>query len=201
MRNKRFLFIALVAGILLGLASCQDENLNGEQWFDGNTGIAFGASIEEERPVGTRAEATGTPGLDSVYVAHDPWDQDFFIELNTEKDGSPFTAYGVYNVPSGYEGRLEPVDPERALNWENLDKNHFNIGGLCGDIYFSDENGNNTIYIDNDGYIWITDENGRFILTENRLPDEMPDGIRGFDISCRSGKIRPTTYFNDRLGS
>lgn len=579
MKNTRFLFITLIAGILLGMASCQNDNLNGEQWIDGYTDVVFGASIEEERPVGTRGSTRGTPGIDSVYVAHDPWNQDFYIELNTEKDGSPYTAFGVYNVPSGYEGRLEPIDPEKALNWENLDKDHtfyawtvpwmetnpavlddnydasgaaadpstseedvytpsrasipvyfynsseqngfdqnhnnaiyegfigaksipysyaehgkyvdltfhhlvskirleslilinsdgsvekdlqadmtflkipvkatfyphpvegdgsgapkgwrpyvgapyekspdtgvtyyiknrngnedlfyicpeidfsyveyqikintdgyenmktyygtfddvvferntgwgydrpgenpdnpadskilhageemrlnivlipgigpglkviiekwstdkpvdsqyhshqgfytdaelqelldlmyslnaetyedlpeemqllfdmygyedeatgkkyfplyenvtpkkgtstsnifpippgyiidgmghtvtlktnsgnywnegtsnyFNIGGLCRDIYFSDENGNNTIYIDKDGYVWITDENGRFVQTENKLPDEMPDGIRGFDISCRSGKIRETSYFNDRLGS
>lgn len=124
MRSIKFTYITLITGVLLGAASCQYENLNDEGWNDGSTDVAFGASIEEVRTVGTRVSTRGTEGLDSVYVARDPWSQDFYIELNTEKGGQPYTAYGVYNVPSGYEGRLEAVDANKALNWESLDKQH-----------------------------------------------------------------------------
>ena len=118
------IFTIIFAAILVGLVSCNDDYMGADGWQDGQNGIAFGASIEEDGSVGLRGISRGTPGLDSVYVASDPWNQDFYIQLNTEKDGQPYTVYGVYNVPSGYEGRLESVDPDKALNWENLDKPH-----------------------------------------------------------------------------
>ena len=113
----------------------------------------------------------------------------------------------IFPIPPGYiidgMGHTVTLKTNTGAYWEGEGtSNYFNVGGLCRDIYFSDENGNNTIYIDPDGYVWITDSvTGLLTRTDNQLPEEMPANTRGFDISCKTGKIRYTTYFNDRLGS
>ena len=122
----------------------------------------------------------------------------------TPKKGN--STSNIFPVPPGYiidgMGHTVTLKTNSGNYWNEGTSNYFNIGGICRDIYFSDENGNNTIYIDPDGYIWITDsQTGLLTITENRLPDEMPEGYRGFDISCKSGRIRQTTYYNDNLGS
>lgn len=121
----------------------------------------------------------------------------------TPKKGN--SVSNIFPIPPGYiidgMGHTVTLKTNEGDYWNEGRSKYFNIGGLCRDIYFSDENGENTIYIDKDGYVWITDSDGQLVPTTNRLPDPMPEGKRGFDISCKSGKIRETTYFNDNLGS
>lgn len=114
-----------IAAILVTAYSCRDDYAYDESEREGGRVIAFGASIEEDRGLVTRGETDGNPGLDSVYVAHDPWSQDFYIELNTtNENGDEIREYGVYNVPSAYQGRLESKDPADALNWQSLVRPH-----------------------------------------------------------------------------
>lgn len=113
----------------------------------------------------------------------------------------------IFPVPPGYiiDGMGHTVTLK--TNWGNywgdgIASNYFNVGGIVRDIYFADESGNNMIYIDKNGFVWVTDEEtGMLVITENQLPETVPDGFRGFDISTKTGKIRNTTYFNDHLGS
>ncbi|MCH5217699.1 MAG: hypothetical protein J1F07_03980 [Muribaculaceae bacterium] len=117
-----FLFAALLASTV---SSCSDDYMPGDPGSGLGSGITFGASIEEDRGVDTRGLTRGNPGLDSIYVAYNPWNQDFYIQLNTETaTGEPETEYGVYRVPSAYEGRLDAVDEQNTLNWKNLDRTH-----------------------------------------------------------------------------
>lgn len=146
-----------------------------------------------------------------------PPELEMFYEIyGYEKDGKKYlplyenvtpkkgnSVSNIFPIPPGYiidgMGHTVTLKTNSGNYWNEGTSNYFNIGGLCRDIYFSDENGNNTIYIDVDGYVWITGEDGMLVKTTNKLPDEMPNGIKGFDISCRSGKIRETGYFNDKI--
>lgn len=112
---------------------------------------------------------------------------------------------GIFPIPPGYiidgMGHVVTLKTNEGSYWPNEGRSkYFNVGGLCRDIYFTDENGNNTIYIDSDGYIWVTNpETGLLEQTKNKLPAEMRPGIRGFDISCTTGSIRETEYYNDNI--
>ena len=146
-----------------------------------------------------------------------PPELEMFYEIyGYEKDGKKYlplyenvtpkkgnSVSNIFPIPPGYiidgMGHTVTLKTNTGNYWNEGTSNYFNIGGLCRDIYFSDENGNNTIYIDKDGYVWITGEDGMLVKTTNKLPDEMPNGIKGFDISCRSGKIRETGYYNDKI--
>lgn len=112
----------------------------------------------------------------------------------------------IFPVPPGYiiDGMGHTVTLK--TNWGNYwgigSDNYFNIGGEVRDIYFTDENGEHTIYIDVNGYIWVTNSQGVLERTDNKIPpDDKPANTRGYDISCSTGKVRPTTYYNDHLGS
>lgn len=74
---------------------------------------------------------------------------------------------------------------------------YFNVGPVR-DVWFTD--GTNTIYIDKEGYVWIKDEDnpGNYKKTEHQLPDlELP--YKGYDISCETGIVHKTTYYNNNI--
>ena len=117
---------ALMGGLAL-LTSCQGDVIE-EGYASGGNGnaVRFGVSLEEDKTVYTRSAGTrGTPGLDSIYVAYTPWDKDFYVQLNTKAvGGGDVVEYGVYSVPSAYEGRLDPKNAEQELDWQSLDRLH-----------------------------------------------------------------------------
>lgn len=144
--------------------------------------------------------------------------QQLFEMYGYEKDGKKYfplyenltitkgnNVSNIFPIPPGYiidgMGHTVTLKTNTGAYWgAEGTSNYFNIGGICRDIYFSDENGNNTIYIDPEGYIWVTDSvTGMLTITDNRLPDELDENTRGFDISCKTGKIRPTGYYNDKI--
>lgn len=106
-----------IGAALCLLASCQNDIYEPEP---GNfKGIGFNYTIEEIESVRTRSD------LDSSYISTDPYNLPFYIELNCEQQGAaPFVEYGTYKIPSGYEGRLQSVDPEEALDWHDLTSKH-----------------------------------------------------------------------------
>ena len=120
-------FILPYIVILTLLAGCNADLTNELAFKENENAIAFGVSLEEIRSVSTRAEGEEVfdNGLDSMYVAHDPWNEDFYIQLNTiNANNEIVTKYGVYVVPSAYEGRLESKNPAKALDWQNLNNDH-----------------------------------------------------------------------------
>lgn len=123
-RLKRLYFTLTALVMILLAGSCREDYVGPFPDSDGEGRILFGASLQEGPRLSTRAESEGNPGLDSVYVAHTPWNQDFYIQLNTVENGSPVTRYGVYGVPSAYEGRLDPKEGSEPLNWQNLNEKH-----------------------------------------------------------------------------
>lgn len=101
----------VVAAVIL-LTACQVDE--GEISLMGSgEPIAFGASVSDVSEVRTRT-------LDSAFIASSPFGMDFYIQLCCDD----IEKYGTYHVPSGYEGRLESKDKDKALNWQDLDSPH-----------------------------------------------------------------------------
>lgn len=104
--------------------------------------IEFGASICETNEVRTRA-------LDSVFIAHDPFNMDFYIQLCS---GTDYTKVGTYVVPSGYEGRLDSKITDEALNW------HDHISPHTFYAWNIPWNNDESTYKDNDKFYPSSDE-------------------------------------------
>lgn len=127
MRNwYKTIYLSFGLVLMFGLAACQSDFIDTGNTHSYGNGVQFGISLEERISVYTRADETrGNPGLDSIYIAYSPWNNDFFVQLNiTDKSGQNVEKIGVYNVPSAYEGRLDPKNPEQRLDWQNLDRRH-----------------------------------------------------------------------------
>lgn len=93
--------------------------------------IVFGASIHKNDEVRTRSdEAEADNGLDSTYITSTPYDMNFYIQLWCEQKDeetdkvTTVTDMGIYEVRSGFQGRLWPIDNENALNWKDLTSPH-----------------------------------------------------------------------------
>ena len=74
---------------------------------------------------------------------------------------------------------------------------YFNVGPVRN-VYLTD--GTNTIYIDSDGYVWIADPDtpGNYIKTNNHLT-ELTGNEKSYDISCSTGQVHKSTYFNNNI--
>lgn len=121
---------------LMTLCACQDDMYQGGN--DNPETIEFGAFLRRTAQVSSRAE-----GLDSAYITTDPFNMDFFIQLNCEdssKPGGNYVEYGRYVIPSGYEGQLSAKIGTPALNWHDLTSKHtFYSWNLTWDPEASDD--------------------------------------------------------------
>lgn len=103
---------ALVAMVVAG---CQSDDMD-EQLTLPTEGIEFGARVSETSDAQTRA-------LETKNITSDPYDMDFFIELNyTPEGGSETSEIKTYRVPQGEEGRLKATD--ESLMWKHLKRDH-----------------------------------------------------------------------------
>lgn len=76
-------------------------------------------------------------------------------------------------------------------------KTYYSIGPVRH-IYITDANGNNRIYIDDIGYIWVPDpkNGGELVNTWNRLPDiDGSQGRKSYDIGVSKGEIFTSNYY------
>lgn len=77
---------------------------------------------------------------------------------------------------------------------------YYNIGPVR-DIYITDDNGNNAIYIDSDGYVFIFDEETQdFVKTDNQLGelDYTANGqpAYSYDINPKTGEIIKSNFYS-----
>lgn len=99
------------------MAACQTDTDDSAMKMPGDP-IEFGAVVYETDEVRTRA-------LDSVYIASDPFDMDFYIQLCCRKSSDKtISEIGTYVVPSGYGGRLASKPNYDQLEWNDLDSPH-----------------------------------------------------------------------------
>lgn len=124
-REIKFIAVFAIAVLALITESCQTDIMDYGVKGRG-TNLVFGASLAEDKSVYTRAEGDKSEnGLDSIYVAYDPWDTNFYIQLNTtDENGREVSDYGTYIVESGFEGRLRSKNLDEALDWLSNDKEH-----------------------------------------------------------------------------
>ena len=111
---------ALIA--ISALYSCQDELYNDPGPASSPGPIEFGGRLRSNVKVQSRAE-----GLDSAYITTDPFNMDFYIQLNcddAEAAGGTYVEYGTYVIPSGYEGQLSAKPGTEELNWHDLTSKH-----------------------------------------------------------------------------
>ena len=119
MNTQSFRLFVATACVMafIGLSGCQ--TLKDEASWDAAP-VSFSGKVYMTSSVTTRAD-----GLDPVYIKSDPFDMDFYIQLNTEgKD----PEYGTYVIPSGYEGQFQPEDNQEGLKWQSLDGKHVFYG-------------------------------------------------------------------------
>ena len=118
---KYVTFVVDAAVIVVSLVACQSENdLPNIQVGDE---IEFAATLRNTVGV-TRAQEGSPVKLDSVYIERTPFDMPFFIELCSKKDGTDVHEIGKYEVPSGNQGQLKPMAPNKPLTWQTLDEKH-----------------------------------------------------------------------------
>ena len=143
--------------------------------------------------------------------------EQFFELYGVTEDGIKyFMLYENLDVSNIRDGNIFPIWKEYVLNglghtitlktnsgnyWgHGVNDPYFNTGPVR-DIYFTDPNGNNTIYIDKDGFVWVT-KDGQLTKTTNQLQDlnEYDGGQwNSYDINARTGEIRYSKYFNNHI--
>ena len=98
--------------------------------------ILFSGKIADMGAVKTR--------LDTAYINSSLYDTNFYIQQIVETGSGENSEFGIYHVPSGYEGRLTSVNAENPLMWQDLTSDHlFYAWTLPWDENFS-LNENNT---------------------------------------------------------
>lgn len=120
----QLLAIAVTITDTILFVGCQSDNLDSGITLPPD-GISFNASIAEIAGVQTRADQEDK--LDTVYITSDPYNVDFYIELNcdgTGDGGQQVTQIQKYIVPPGYEGRLDTKETGDRLNWQDLTSQH-----------------------------------------------------------------------------
>ena len=104
-----YLLIILVSSIAGG---CQSD-IHG---IEASGEVMFSGKVSDMASVKTR--------LDTFYITS-LYDTNFYIQQNvTEDNGAETTQYGVYHVPSGYQGRLNSVEGNEPLMWQDLTSEH-----------------------------------------------------------------------------
>ena len=117
--HKNILCLSILTALSV-LTACQDERTPGT--VGEPEAIKFGGWLHQNTKVTSRAE-----GLDSAYITTDPFNMDFYIQLNcddADADGGVFVEYGTYVIPSGYEGQLWAKKGTSELNWHSLTDQH-----------------------------------------------------------------------------
>ena len=105
------LYLMTTAALLL--ASCLPDSDDASR----SRAVEFTASVSDRGEVRTRTLVT-------EYIASDPFDMDFYIQLCTTKDGNiEYTEFETYVVQSAYEGRLAAADGT-GLSWHTLNRDH-----------------------------------------------------------------------------
>lgn len=103
-------------------------------------------------------------------------------------------------IPKGYilDGMGHTITMKTNSGSRYVTNPYFNIGP-ARDIWLTDGTKERTIYIDIEGYVWIYDSNkDDFVQTNNQLP-ELTGDYKSYDISCVTGEIHTSTYYNNNI--
>lgn len=130
----------------------------------------------------------------------------FYIYDNVAATTDGKNLSNIFPIPPGYVldglGHIIQMRANRGVFPGNPP--YYNIGP-CRDVYLTDENGNNSIYIDSDGYVWISDPvTGAYTKTDNYLPplggrNSSGEIEKSYDINALTGEVRKSSYFNNTI--
>lgn len=124
----------------------------------------------------------------------------FYLYDNVTATSNGSTISNIFPIPPGFmlDGMGHIVRMKANYGVFPGNPPYFNIGP-CRDVYLTDENGNNSIYIDSDGNIWISDPvTGAYKQTEHKLTPL--DGVyKSYDINSVTGEVRKSDYFNNNI--
>ena len=112
--------------VVMSFVACQTD-LDELALREADSPIEFGFTVRETEEIRTRADETENKGngLDSTYITSTPFDMTFYIQLcSPDNQQNEHTKLGLYQVPSSYAGRLDPIDKENALKWNDLTSQH-----------------------------------------------------------------------------
>lgn len=114
--NEKILSIPSISILLLIIfvVSCQTDVIESNN--NEKETIEFRGKVIESEQIESR--------FTTSYVNSYLFDTNFYIELDTEIDGEDSTKFGIYHVPSGYEGRLNALDDNEPLMWLDLKSQH-----------------------------------------------------------------------------
>lgn len=99
------------------LVSCQSDDSIGT--LQTTEEIDFGAFLNDNSNM--RSADYDDKEYDNVhYITSKNYDLDFYVELNCNDD----KELGVYEIPSGYEGKLTAKDTNNPLMWKDLTSPH-----------------------------------------------------------------------------
>lgn len=74
-------------------------------------------------------------------------------------------------------------------------KDYFNIGPVRN-LYITDIDGKNKIYIDDEGYVWVTNQDGELTNSRNQLHDiDGGQNLKSYDVCCSTGQIDKSDYY------
>lgn len=122
---------------------------------------------------------------------------------NVTLNRNEFPSNNIFPIPDGYvldgQGHTIFMSTNRGYNGDfGSTQTYYNIGE-CRDVYLADLDGNNSIYIDSTGYVWLfNSDTGQYEKTDNFLPPlEAP--YKSYDISAETGKVHRSTYYNNNI--
>lgn len=113
----RFIFSISVFGVFALLSGCVSEADMPDE-IDPDQ-VRFHASLDAPEGLSTRAN-------NKIYdVTPEFYDCTFYARgKGKDQNGRDVTAFGTYNIPSGYSGTLAPIDGMHALNWFSRNYDH-----------------------------------------------------------------------------
>lgn len=208
--------ITLIPGIGPGMKVIIDDwNVEKprESQYHSYPGIYSDAEVKEllDAFLGQKNNGTGTTKEDLERLYEMYGQEKYFGD-----DPTPKKTFPLYdNVEIGES--IFPVDKDYIIDGMGhtitLKTNggtygwaaYYNIGPMV-DVYLTDPNGNNTIYIDAEGYVCLLNpETNEYERTKNgdnynRL-EPLDGSYKGYDINPVTGEVKKTTFYNWNITS
>ena len=109
----------------------------------------------------------------------------------------------ILPIPDGYvldgKGHTIFMKTNRGSNNDfGSAQTYYNIGP-CKDVYLSDPNGNNTIYIDPNGQVCLFDEETGQYNPSGHYLQTLDAPEKSYDISAETGVVHKSTYYNNNI--
>lgn len=118
------------------------------------------------------------------------------VDISGNSDGNIFPVWKDY-ILNGL-GHTITMRTNSFSNWFSGSP-YFNLGP-ARDVYITSPDGNYSIYIDKDGYVWPYDkETNSYKQSEFQLTP-LTEGNYSYNIDAKTGEVKQATYYNNQPG-